>query len=83
MDYCHDGANHPCHLVRAEHEPVPVQLSHEELLCHSLSDVEVAGAAPGTGEESPAHVTTGGTHQVPGVTAVQRRPWGSQPTHHT
>ena len=70
------------YLVRTEHKPVPVQLGHEELLRHVLPDVEVAGAAPGAGEECPAHVATGGAHQVPGVTAVKGRPWGSQATHH-
>ena len=59
-----------CHLVRTEHKPVPVQLGHEELLGHGLSDVQVAGAAPGAGEERPAHVATGGAHQVTRVTAV-------------
>jgi len=64
-------------------ESVPLQLGLEELLGHGLPDVEAVGAAPGAGEERPAHVSAGGAHQVPGVTAVQGRPGGSQPAHHT
>ena len=44
-----------------------------------LMPCEGSGAAPGVGEEHPAHVATGGSaHQVPGV-----RAWGRQPAHHT
>ena len=69
-------------LVRAEYEPVLVQLGAEQLLRHVLPVGEVGGPAAWAGQQRPAHLPAAGAHQVGLVTAVQGRAWRSLATHH-